>query len=284
MSGAGEIALGALDALWRQLVLGLGLVFALGALLYAVQWATHRALHKAIGFRGIVIWTGWLGTPVHEFSHYVVGKLFGLDITEVKPFAPDPQTGVLGYVAYRRPELSLTSLHKVIGTFAMGIAPLFGGTAVLWAASRLLIDPASDGSFRREARELTELVTTGGPMDVLRGFYELTASLYGAVFQHGAGDWRTWVFLYVALAVGAHLAPSSADLKGGLRGFLVLCGVALLANTIALLAGAQPTDAVAPLASASSWAAALLILALMLNLGNLAVSWLLAAIVTRVRD
>jgi len=281
---AGDVLLGALDALWRQLVLGLGLVFALGALLYAVQWATHRALQRAIGFRGIVIWTGWLGTPVHEFSHYVVGRLFGLDITEVRPFAPDPATGVLGYVAYRRPKLSLKTLHKVVGTFAMGIAPLFGGTAVLWAAGKLLIDPGADGRFRREARELTELVTTGGIADVARGFYELSASLYDAVFQNGAGDWHAWLFLYVALAVGAHLAPSSADLKGGSRGFFVLCGLGFAANVVALIAGAQPAAAVAPLATASSWAAALLVLALVLNLGNLALSSVLSFAVTSIRN
>ena len=77
------------DAFWRQVVLGTGTLFVLGALLYLVQHGTHRYLSRLIGFRGIAWTTGWLGTPVHEFSHALVGKLFGLTITEVKPFAPD---------------------------------------------------------------------------------------------------------------------------------------------------------------------------------------------------
>jgi hypothetical protein len=278
-----DVLLGALDALWRQAVLGLGPVLALGAALYVVQWATHRALGDAIGFRGIVWWTGWLGTPVHEASHYVVGKAFGLDIVEVKPFAPDPDTGVLGYVRYRRPPLRPSSLHKVVGTFAMGIAPLFGGSLVLWGAWMLLVHPAAGGDYAREVRELTSAIASGGLGDLLVGFGELMASLYAAVFQAGADRWQPWVFLYVALAVGAHLAPSTADLRGGLWGFVVLCVLALLANAVALAVGATPASAVGPLARGSAAVAGLLMLALVLNVGNLALSGALAFVANRVR-
>lgn len=278
-----DVLLGALDALWRQVALGLGIVLALGALLYAVQWATHRLLGDAIGFRGIVVWTGWIGTPVHEVSHWVVGKVFGLDIVEVKPFAPDPDTGVLGYVSYRRPPLRPSTLHKVVGTFAMGIAPLFGGSLVLWGAWMLLVHPAAGGAYAREVREFTALMASGGIGEVLAGFVELTTSLYAALFDGGAARWQPWVFLYVALAVGAHLAPSTADLRGGRVGCLVLLALGYVANVIALAVGASPADAVGPLARGSAAVAGLLVLALVLNVGNLAASAALATVVRRLR-
>ena len=279
-----DVVVGALDALWRQVVFGLGILLVLGVLLYAVQWATHRLLGRAIGFRGIVWWTGWLGTPVHELSHYVVGKLFGLQIVEVKPFAPDPETGVLGYVKYVRPPLRVTSLHKVIGTFAMGIAPLFGGSLVLWAAWWLLVHPTTSGEHAREVAEFTALVTSGGVGDVLTGFVELAASLYSAVFGAGIARWQPWVFLYVALAIGAHLAPSTVDLRGGQWGCAVLLALAYIANVIALAVGATPSEAIGPLARGSAAVAGPLVLALVLNIGNLALASVLAGITGKRRS
>ncbi len=278
-----DVALGALSALWRQVALGLGPVLVLGALLYAVQWATHRMLGRAIGFRGIVFWTGWLGTPVHELSHYVVGKACGLDITEVKPFAPDPDTGVLGYVKYRRPPLRLTSLHKVIGTFAMGIAPLLGGSLALWGAWTLLVQPAAGDEYAHAVRAFAALVARGDVAGVPNGFARLSYSLHDAVFAAGAAHWQPWVFLYVALAVGAHLAPSTADLRGGALGAAALAVLAYVANVVALALGAAPADAAGALARGSASIVALLVLALVLNVFNLAGAAALAFVVTRLR-
>ena len=57
------------EATVRQLVLGVGPLFVIGALLYVCQRWTQRLLAQVIGWRGVVYWTGWLGTPVHELSH-----------------------------------------------------------------------------------------------------------------------------------------------------------------------------------------------------------------------
>ena len=84
-----------LEALLRQVFLGLGPLLALGVALFAVQRWSQRFWTQALGWRGVVYATGWLGTPVHELSHWLVGRLFGVKILEVRPFKPDERTRVL---------------------------------------------------------------------------------------------------------------------------------------------------------------------------------------------
>ena len=92
---------------------------------------------------------------------------------------------------------------------------------------------------------------------------------------------RPWIFLYVALAVGAHLAPSPADMKGGLSGFLLLAFLLLVADAVVLLAGGAPERAAGYLGHVSGMLSALLFIALTLNVGNLGVSFLIAQIAGR---
>jgi hypothetical protein len=267
-------------AFCRQVILGFGLLALLGLLLALSQRWIFLALYRAIGLRGVVLWTGWLGTPLHELSHYVVGKVFFIEITKLKLWEPDPDDGVLGYVRYRVPQMRPAELHKVVGTFLMGIAPLFGGALFLLASLQLL---SSDTSrLFSEAQRFSVLVESRPPDAVALGFVQLVKAVYSTIFASGALSWRPWAFLYVAMCVGAHLAPSRADLQGGFGGLLVLLVLALFANAVALLLGAQPANAAEALARLTGPLTVMLLLALVLNCGNLALAFLLSWIVPRV--
>jgi hypothetical protein len=268
----------AFEATLRQLVIGLGPLFLTGTLLFFCQRFTQKLMSRVIGWKGIVYWTGWMGTPVHEASHWLVGKLCGLEITEVKLFSPDERTGVLGYVKYVVPELKPSQLHKVVGTFLTGMAPLFGGTLVILLAWVVLIHPEADGRYGREIQEFMQLAATGAPQEVATGFKELQESVYGAVFAHGPKHPQSWIFLYIALAVGAHLAPSRADLQGGLVGFVVLLVLAILGNLGAVAAGYDPEKVTQALSRGTAPLTVLLVFALSLNLGNLSLASSLAGI------
>jgi hypothetical protein len=255
------------SAFCRQVVLGFGLMALIGALLSLTQRWIFQHLYKAIGLKGVVTWTGWLGTPIHELSHYVVGKLFFIEITELKLYVPDPDNGVLGYVRYRIPQMRWAELHKVIGTFLMGIAPIFGGALFLLAALALTVrDPQT---MFAEGQRFARLVEAAPPEAVVRGFVALVKAVYASIFAHGAASWRPWVFLYVAMCAGAHLAPSRADLQGGFWGFVVLLIAGLFANAVALLLGANPANAAEALARLTGPLTVVLLVALVLNCGNL---------------
>ena len=267
------------SAFCRQVVLGFGLLAAVGVLLSLTQRWIFLLLYRAVGLKGVVTWTGWLGTPLHELSHVVVGKLFFVEITRVKLWEPDPSDGVLGFVRYRVPRLRPAELHKVVGTFLMGVAPLFGGALFLLAALHLTRrDPAP---LFAEARRFAALAEAAPPDAVLRGFVALIKAVYLTIFADGPASWRPWAFLYVAMCVGAHLAPSRADLQGGLSGLLVLEVLALFANAVALLLRAQPANAANVLTRLTGPLTVMLLLALVLNCGNLAVAAVLSWVAPR---
>ncbi len=263
-----------LSAFARQLVLGFGLVAILGVLLSLSQRWIFLYLYRVIGLRGVVWSTGWLGTPIHELSHVIVAVACGIKVTKVQLYDPDPDDGKLGFVRYIKPELKPTQLHKVVGTFLLGIAPLFGGGLVLLSVL-YLVCPGAPLVFEA-ARKYAQMVVSAPPDAVLRGFVELLRTTYHAIFLQGALSWRPWVFLYVSMCVGAHLAPSRADMEGGLVGFLVVLGLGLFANAIALLLGANPQTAGLAIARFTGPLAALLLIALVLNAGNLVLSFLLS--------
>jgi hypothetical protein len=272
-----DAALGVLGAYLRQVILILGPLAVLGAALFFVIRRTQRLLNTTFGWKAVVYTTGWLGTPIHELSHALVGKLFGIKIVEVKLFDPDPKTGVLGYVNYQAPQRRLGELPQWVGTFFMGIAPLLAGTAVILGAFVLLVQPEVDGRYQRAFLELSAQVGGGDWPAATQSLGYFVHAVFGEIFAPGwSTQWQRWVFLYVTIAVGGHLAPSHADLRGAWPGFLTLLALGLLANVTALLAGADPTAATRAATRALSPLGCLLLLTLVLNTGVLACAELLA--------
>jgi hypothetical protein len=272
----------ALFSAWGRQVLALLLLPGLvGMALHYEERLTQQHLRRAIGSKGLVWWTGWLGTPVHELSHCLVGMLFGHKITEVKLWDPHPHDGVLGYVKYHLPSEDNRVLYYVarIGQFFSGIAPLFGGSLVLLLALKVL-SPRPELVLDEAQRFATALEQRSWG-DVGSGFTTLVQGIYGSLFAEGAASFRPWVFLYVALAVGAHLAPSPADMKGGAAGFGMILGIALVIDAVAVAAGAHPERAVGALGHVAGAASALLLVALVLNLGNLAFAFVVGTIAGR---
>ncbi|MGE0713155.1 MAG: hypothetical protein AB7N76_12040 [Planctomycetota bacterium] len=261
-----------LSVFGRQLVLGFGLLLGTGVALFFLQRTLQQGLARRLGWKAVAYYTGWIGTPIHEASHYLVGKLFGIRITEVKLFEPDEESGVLGYVRYIRPPLEARHLHQVIGTFLMGMAPLLGGSLVL-LGGLLLVAPHE--VLLREAEHFAQLSAASGIADVTLGFLGLIHAVWLSVFHHGVLDPRPWLFTYLALGVGAHLAPSRADLRGGVVGFLILLGVLLFADAVALLVihlgrlQVDPTQVTRVFNRVTGPLSALLVLALAVNCGNL---------------
>ena len=72
-------------------------VFAL--IIHWFERITQQRLAERFGWRS-VMFTGWLGTPIHELSHAAMCKLFGHRIDDIALFEPDRESGRLGYVGF----------------------------------------------------------------------------------------------------------------------------------------------------------------------------------------
>jgi len=258
------------DTLAQGFVL-VGAIVVLAAAHGAVERASRAILTSTFGWWS-VLWTGWIGVPIHEMSHLVMARIFRHHVSELHLFSPDPRTGMLGYVNHTwKPE----SRYQRAGNFFIGIAPVLGGTAVLILLTRLILPPGSalDESSRILAGFLASPGTSTGLALARHLALELPASLFSPPML---ASWRLWLVLYLVMAVGLHMSPSREDLGGTWKGFAYIGGGLLCINVIALPFGGIPDSCLGVVASIVAPAASALLLALVLNLVALMLVFLAA--------
>lgn len=251
-----------LEAMGRQLLIVFVPLALVALLLHGIERVLTARLVSRFGWRGVLL-TGWLGVPVHELSHAAACLLFGHRIERVRLFAPDRRTGRLGDV---RHAWDRRSLYQQVGRFFIGVAPLAGGGLALWLLTWAF---GSSGSTPLPASQAVDLSSLpGATMD------RISALLHDLSQPGRLSDLLTWLYLYLCLCVGAHMAPSGTDLKGGWPGFWLLLGFILAANLIATWSGAAAGAGETLAAAAVAPLLALLSLALALGLLSLALVFL----------
>lgn len=173
-----------------------------------------------------VLWTGWLGTPIHELSHAVLCKVFRHRIDEMALFEPDLRSGRLGYV---RHSWTTGNWFEEVGNFFIGLAPLVGGSValagILWlffpdAVSNMISSSGiGNDSSAAEPASFTSML-----------FASVQSLLQDLLSFKNLFSWKFWLFTYLVLCVGSHMAPSRSDYDGASRGVLmvVLFAVACL--------------------------------------------------------
>jgi hypothetical protein len=195
-------------AILLAMAVGPFVVFAV--IVHFLEHAMQRRLAQRFGWKS-VLWTGWLGTPIHELSHAAMCILFRHRIDELVLFEPDRQSGRLGYVRhwYRR-----GNWFEEIGNVFIGIAPLMGGSLAL----ALLLWMFYPGAFHGDAA-----VSDSRISGVITATIATARSIVIDVLQWSHfGTVRFWVFLYLVLCVGSHMAPSASDYSGAGRGAIIL--------------------------------------------------------------
>jgi len=199
------------------------LVFAW--IIHQIERLTQRRLAERFGWRSIM-WTGWLGTPIHELSHAAMCVAFRHRIDEISLFEPDEEAGRLGYV---RHSFRHGNKFEELGNLFIGIAPLIGGSlalsVLLWmfypeAASQAIQQATSAEAIHATPLERLIAMTTG-----------LCRHIFSP--QH-VGSGRFLGFLYLVLCIGSHMAPSRSDYAGAQRGLWIF--LAMIAVTALLLA------------------------------------------------
>ncbi len=204
-----EIALGFL----LQLAFTVGVVVLFGYLVAACRRGFGALLGNA-GYKTLLI-TGIVGTPIHELSHALMCLLFGHKITEIKLYDPNSGDGSIGHVSH---SYNPKNLYHQVGNFFIGIAPILGGGAMLLLLMWLLVPDI----FWNVGYVLTTLRQ-------MEGFAELCGAV-GRVIVYifdfsNAANWRWWLFIILSLMISSHMELSGADIKGGVKGFLMLCGL-----------------------------------------------------------
>ncbi|MBI2989652.1 MAG: hypothetical protein HYY51_00480 [Candidatus Magasanikbacteria bacterium] len=204
-----------------QIIGVLGVFFAFGFLLSKIQSLTQSLYLRSIGWKGI-LWTAWIGTPIHEGGHYLLAKLFRHHIESVHLFEPDKESGGLGQVNH---SFNPKSGYQRIGNFFIGAAPLIVGSGVLALLLKFLVPNGLE--------VLTALkVSAFSISNIIQSLNDVISILFN---PSNFSSWQFWLFVYLSFCVCSHLAPSSEDQKGMWKGFAWLVLLLALVNGVFLL-------------------------------------------------
>ncbi len=153
----------------------------------AAIWVLKYLMERFQKSRVLVFITGIVGVPLHELGHYLMCKLVGFKVTEVKLFQmPTQDNPVLGYVNYEYPMSISGSIRKVI----VSIGPIFTGIVALYFLSP----------------QVTPYLFNNNTIDL-------------TLFMNKAG-WQQWFLIWVLSSVTLHMLPSLTDIKIAMAGSL----------------------------------------------------------------
>lgn len=216
-----DFLLGVGRAAATQIVGLFGIFFIFGYLLSKLQEWTLMQYERSVGWKGI-LWTAWIGTPIHELSHIIFAKIFGHRLGHISLFSPQEATGALGEVhhSYR-----WWNIFAQTGNFFIGAAPLIGGSTALYGLCLLYLPNFSFPFSPFLNQDFGAVISS---MKDVMGETIATIDIR---------SWHFWLFIYVSFCIASHLAPSRPDRRTMWRGFGCILLLLLIANSIALLAG-----------------------------------------------
>lgn len=204
-----------------QLISLFGIFFVFGFLLSKIQAAVLRNYLRSVGWRGL-LWTAWLGTPVHEYSHALMAVIFRHKIDQIVLFSPDVSTGELGHVSH---SYNPKSFYQSLGNFFIGLAPLIIGPIILVVLLYILVPQGKE--------VFAQLV---GSENSLAAFINGIKNFLSSLFSWAnLTNYRFWIFLYLSFCIASHLAPSTSDQKSMWRGWLVIVIYLFIFNLLARL-------------------------------------------------
>ncbi|PTB97476.1 hypothetical protein C9975_11475, partial [Thalassospira xiamenensis] len=162
----------------------------------------QRHIHKGLGPKLIMV-PAAIGVPVHELSHYLMAKLMGHKVTQVKLFMP-MKDGTLGFVehAYRR------SWWSPFANLMIGMAPLIGGLAAFSALTHLFVPDVWIVLTER----LQSVATVA---DALRASKDMLDYMSKLDWNMVSGAWA-----FMSLSILGFMLPSRADFDGAMAGII----------------------------------------------------------------
>jgi len=206
-----------------------GVVVAAGTILYLLARTARRNYSQSFGANLDTYLTGWIGTPVHEFGHWLFCIVFRHKVKEVRFFKPDPKSGTLGYVAH---SYNKKSIYQNVGNFFIGVAPMLVGAAIIMGLAYLLLPShARMVALFNDFTESWAIEVSYGWKSALvavaDSFWLLVKLLASKSNFHAP---LFWLFIYLSFCISSHMMLSMSDLKAALWGGITILGVLLLVN------------------------------------------------------
>lgn len=196
----------------------IGIIVAYGLIFGIIERAFRNNLNSSLGYGWVILTAP--GVIIHELSHYLMCKLFFIEVKEVKLFRPKKARidGCLGYVSYKN---NHKNIFQSIGLFFIGVAPILIGTLILAILLRILLpdvfNKLINGIYFIKYGDSSSII------EVIRIQYRALIEMINLLFtKDNLSNISFWIFLYLSLSISANIGLSVADIKGALRGLAYL--------------------------------------------------------------
>ncbi|MBC8632759.1 hypothetical protein H8697_13815 [[Eubacterium] tenue] len=200
-------------------ILGIFVIF--GFIFNLIENKNNQLIQQALGEK-VIIFTGFIGTVVHEISHMIMALIFNHKIVKIELFRPRKykEDGILGFV---KSTYNPNSIYQQFGNFFIGIAPMIFGTLTIW----LLFIIFSNNSYTIFLNYINiGLYTNYLQSSNYSGFFNLLVHdvflLLKTIFSFDyIFNLNHLIMLFLIYSISTHMTLSFVDLKGSFRGLLV---------------------------------------------------------------
>ncbi|MBU3135242.1 DUF3267 domain-containing protein [Clostridium gasigenes] len=211
----------------------IGAFITLGLLIGWIEGISNRTIQLRFGRKAVIV-TGIIGTTIHEFSHYIMCKLFGHKVNSVKWFSISAnESSELGYVSH---SYNKKNIYQRVGNFFIGVAPIVVGTVILVACFYILMPENFNDIYSRI--NIKEYVLDSNDFNIKGFFYVLFSNLTIIVKKIFVAknliNIRFWIYLFIAVSISTHMSLSKADLKNSIDGIFAIVILSVIGSIIAI--------------------------------------------------
>lgn len=215
-----------------QLCQLLGCIFFFG---FVLKWVGENTLKKFAHDHFLFHFMSIIGTPIHEFGHFIMCKLFGYRINKVVWVQKPQADGTLGYVNF---SYNPKNFYQLVGKFFVGIGPLFSGPLCILLLLYFLL-PTSFQVVETKIGHIPAVWQLSTFYDLFKLSGQFLVSLF--TLEHVL-SWQLYVFLIVASAIAVHIRLSMSDLESATSGIFSLSMALLIINVFSTFLGLTLSD------------------------------------------
>lgn len=225
--------------LLSALILSLEILLVLGLLASIFSFLGKKNttyIYRCFGMNGLVF-TGLIGTVVHEFSHMLFCLIFRHQIVEFSLFRPykSRYDGVMGYVNHR---CDRSSPYQMVGNFFIGIAPIIVGTGCMILLMRILLPNEFMASYQTFNRNMVYLSNINSIGDSLNIYINIVIAIIHNLNPLIGHNWPMYiVFIYIMYSITSHMDLSKEDIINSRSGLFVFVIMTYIINLIFIVLG-----------------------------------------------
>ena len=213
------------------LTTGVFLVF--GYIYSYIEKRNSSYIYSTFGSKGI-LFTGVIGTAVHEIGHLVMCLIFHHKISDFQlfNFKGYKYEETLGYVSHKYND---RNLYEKAGNFFIGIGPMISGTLFIILSFKLLL-PQAYSSIN--IKSYFTYLSSINIESILFLLFSLIKNLLFYIFNvNNLSSINFYIFIYLMFSVSSHISLSKKDFKNSSVGilslfiiFFVICLLAVFLN------------------------------------------------------